>query len=280
MAFPLLGLIQLVTAKAAILSADGHCRPFDAQASGTVFGQGAGVVVLKPVRQAIQDHDYIYAVILGTAINNDGSLKAGYTAPSVEGKQHVIQTAQERAGVAPDTITYIEAHGTATPLGDPIEIEALTRAFRKKTLKNGFCTIGSVKGNIGHLDSAAGIAGLIKTVLSLQNRKLVPSLNYQTPDPEIDFENSPFYVNTRLQDWHTDPGVPRRAGVSSFGVGGTNAHVIVEEFTAVESTAAFPALHSGPYLLPLSAKSPEQLKLYAEKLLAFVNEHWRAHGGG
>ncbi|HEV2961674.1 MAG TPA: amino acid adenylation domain-containing protein, partial [Candidatus Angelobacter sp.] len=259
--------------KLVVLSPDGHCRPFDAKASGTVIGQGAGAVVLKPVRQAIQDHDYIYAVIKGSAINNDGSLKAGYTAPSVEGQQQVIRMAQERAGIDADTITYVEAHGTATPLGDPIEIEALTRAFRKKTPKKQFCAIGSVKSNVGHLDAAAGVAGLIKTILCLKNRKLAPSLHYETPNPEINFESSPFYVNSHLQDWNTTPGASRRAGVSSFGIGGSNAHVVLEEFVPHVTVASSPANPIDPLVLaPLSAKSPKQLKLYAEKLLVFVNQ--------
>jgi acyl transferase domain-containing protein len=167
-------------------------------------------------------------VIKGSAINNDGSLKMGYTAPSIQGQVDVIQKALQAAGVDPDTITYIEAHGTGTKLGDPIEVSALTQAFRKKTDQKQFCAIGSVKTNLGHLDAAAGIAGLIKTCLALKFGEIPPSLHFKEPNPQIDFANSPFYVNARLKKWETD-GVPRRAGVSSFGIGGTNCHVILEE---------------------------------------------------
>ena len=211
-----------------ILSPDGHCRAFDAEAQGIVGGNGVGIVLVKRLEDAMTDGDHIHAVIKGSAINNDGDLKVGYTAPSVEGQAAVISEAQAVADVRPETISYIEAHGTGTALGDPIEIAALTRAFRKTTEKNGFCAIGSVKTNIGHTDIAAGVAGLIKTVLALKNRQIPPSLHFETPNPEIDFANSPFYVNASLADWETD-GIPRRAGVSSFGIGGTNAHVVLEE---------------------------------------------------
>ncbi|OYE06089.1 type I polyketide synthase, partial [Nostoc sp. 'Peltigera membranacea cyanobiont' 232] len=207
-----------------ILSPDGHCRTFDAKAQGTIAGSGAGIVVLKRLKDAISDRDYIHAIIKGSAINNDGAMKVGYTAPSVSGQAAVIGEAQALAGVDAETISYIEAHGTATPLGDPIEIAALTQAFNQTTDKKGFCAIGSLKTNLGHLDTAAGVAGLIKTVLALQHKMLPPSLHYQTPNPKIDFANSPFYVNTTLTEWKTN-NTPRRAGVSSFGMGGTNAHV-------------------------------------------------------
>ncbi|UCH98695.1 MAG: polyketide synthase, partial [Candidatus Aminicenantes bacterium] len=216
-----------------IYSADGHNRTFDAAATGSVFGDGVGVVVLKKLEDAAADGDHIYAVIKGTATNNDGFRKVGYTAPSVEGQAEVIKTAQFMAGVEPESITYIEAHGTATPLGDTVEIEALKQAFN--TGKNGFCAVGTVKSNVGHLYSAAGAAGFIKTVLALKHRLIPPSLHFKTPNPEIDFENTPFYVNTELKEWKSEK-YPLRAGVSSFGIGGTNAHVILEEAPAVRGT--------------------------------------------
>jgi acyl transferase domain-containing protein len=209
-----------------IYSPDGHCRSFDSKANGTIFGDGVGVVVLKRIEDAAADGDHIYALVKGTAINNDGSRKAGYTAPSVEGQVEVIRAAQQVAQIDPETISCIEAHGTATSLGDPIEIEALKLAFN--TDKKGFCRIGSVKSNIGHLDNASGVTGLIKIVLALKHKLIPPSLHFETPNPKIDFENSPFRVNTQLLPWESDGG-PRRAAASSFGVGGTNAHAVLEE---------------------------------------------------
>ncbi|UCH95066.1 MAG: polyketide synthase [Candidatus Aminicenantes bacterium] len=209
-----------------IVSPDGHCRPFDAQARGTVGGDGIGIVVLKRLQEAAADGDHIYAVIKSTAINNDGVRKAGYTAPSILGQSEVIDDALHLAAVEPESITYLETHGTGTTVGDPIEIEGLKLTF--KTNKKRFCRIGSVKSNIGHLDSAAGIAGFIKTVLALKHALIPPSLHFETPNSKIDFENSPFYVNNQLSPWKRD-GYPLRAGVSSFGIGGTNVHVILEE---------------------------------------------------
>lgn len=214
-----------------VYSADGHCRPFDARAGGTLSGDGVGVVVLKRLAEAIEDGDFIHAVIKGSAINNDGALKVGYTAPSVDGQAEVIAMAQAYAGVDAETISFIEAHGTATPMGDPIEVAALTQVFRSRTNKTGFCGIGSVKSNFGHLDAAAGMASLIKTILALKHKTLPPTLHYTAPNPQIDFANSPFYVNAKLSEWKTD-ALPRRAGVSAFAVGGVNAHVIVEEAPA------------------------------------------------
>ena len=211
-----------------VLSPDGHCRAFDAAAAGIVGGSGVGVVVLKRLAEAVAAGDPIVGVIKGSAINNDGGLKVGFTAPSVAGQAAVINEAQAIAGVEPDSVSYIEAHGTGTPLGDPIEIAALTEAFRVGTSRRGFCALGSVKTNIGHVDAAAGVAGLIKTLLALQHKQLPPSLHFERPNPQIDFATSPFYVNTELREWRAEAG-PRRAGVSSFGIGGTNAHVIVEE---------------------------------------------------
>lgn len=211
-----------------ILSPDGHCHAFDHRAQGTVFGSGAGAVVLRRLKDAIADGDHIWAVIKGTAVNNDGAAKAGYLAPSVDGQARAIAEAHAVAGVTADTIDYVECHGTGTYLGDPIEVAALTEAFRQTTDEAGFCRIGSVKTNIGHLDTAAGVASLVKTALSLKNRQIPPSLGYEQPNPAIDFETSPFRVNARLSDWVSQAG-PRRAGVNSLGVGGTNAHAVLEE---------------------------------------------------
>ncbi|THC51892.1 beta-ketoacyl synthase N-terminal-like domain-containing protein [Streptomyces sp. A1499] len=241
-----------------IFSPDGHCRAFDAKAQGTVIGNGVGAVVLKRLSDALADGDTVHAVIKGTAVNNDGSDKTGYTAPSVQGQAAVIAEAQQIADVDPETISYVEAHGTATPLGDPVEIAALSQAFGRDggTLPPESCAIGSVKTNVGHLDTAAGMAGLIKTVLMLRHRTLVPSLHFEAPNPEIDFAAGPFYVGTETRQWPEGP-TPRRAGVSSFGIGGTNAHVVVEEPPAVPS--APDAEDAGPRLLVLSANTPAAL---------------------
>jgi amino acid adenylation domain-containing protein len=247
-----------------ILSPDGHCRAFDAGAQGTTGGGGVGVVMLKRLAEALADGDTIHAVILGSAVNNDGADKIGFTAPSVNGQSAVIVEAQAAAGVHPDAISYIEAHGTGTPLGDPIEIEALTQAFRGQTLRKGYCAIGSVKTNIGHADVAAGVAGLIKTVLALKHRQLPPSLHFSTPNPQIDFASSPFFVNDRLRDWTVTGGERRCAGVSAFGIGGTNAHVVVAEAPAVHpliQTAEQPW-----HLLRLSAKTPSALEKASQNL--------------
>ena len=211
-----------------IFSPDGHCRPFDAEARGTRAGAGAGIVVLKRLKDAVTDRDTIHAIILGSAINNDGSGKAGYTAPSVDGQIEVIATAQALADVDPRTISYVEAHGTATPLGDPIEIAALSEVFRASTPDVGFCNLGSLKANLGHLDAAAGVAGLIKTVLALKHREIPPLVNFRSPNPQLKLESSPFCASNQRRAWDSDV-TPRRAGVSSFGIGGTNAHVVLEE---------------------------------------------------
>ncbi len=251
-----------------ILSPDGHCRAFDAKAQGTVSGQGVGIVVLKRLSEALEDRDTIHAVIKGSAINNDGAHKVGFTAPGIEGQAEVIATALALAQIDPETITYIEAHGTGTPLGDPIEIAALTQVFRTNTQKKGFCAIGSVKGNVGHLDAAAGVTGLIKTVLALKHKEIPPSLHFENPNPEIDFENSPFYVNNRLTEWHTD-GTPRRAGVSSFGIGGTNAHMVLEEAPVLPAPDK-----SRPYqLLLISAKTGSALETATGNLSAHLKQH-------
>jgi amino acid adenylation domain-containing protein len=252
-----------------INSPDGHCRAFDAEAQGTVVGNGVGIVVLKRLEEAIADGDNIHAVIKGSAINNDGALKVGYTAPSVDGQAAVIAEAQAKAGLEAESISYIEAHGTGTPLGDPIEIAALTKAFEASTHKKGFCAIGSVKTNIGHTDAAAGVAGLIKTVLALKHQLLPPSLHFKKPNPQIDFANTPFYVNTTLSAWETLEGMPRRAGVSSFGIGGTNAHVILEEAPPLESSG-----DSRPWqLLVISAKSESALEKKTADLADYLAQH-------
>jgi len=238
-----------------IFSPDGHCRAFDAQAQGTVFGSGVGIVVLKRLEDALADGDHIHAIIKGSAVNNDGALKASFTAPSVQSQATVIADALFNAEVAADSIAYVEAHGTGTALGDPIEIRALTKAFQASTERKGFCALGSVKTNLGHLDTAAGIASLIKTVLALEHQQLPPSLHFHTPNPNIDFANTPFYVNHTLAEWPTHE-VPRRAGVSAFGIGGTNAHILLEE--------APPPIPTQPprdwQLLLLSAKTEAALE--------------------
>ena len=249
-------------------SPDGHCRAFDAKAQGTVSGEGVGIVVLKRLEDALADGDSIHAVIKGSAINNDGSFKVSYTAPRIDSQAKVIRTAQVVAEVEPETITYIEAHGTGTSLGDPIEIAALTQAFRASTEKKGFCAIGSVKTNIGHLDAAAGVTGLIKTVLALKHKQIPPSLHFEEPNPQIDFANSPFYVNTRLSEWKTN-GTLRRAGVSSFGIGGTNAHIILEEAPPIETSST-----SSPWqLLLLSAKTTTALEAATTNLVNHLQQY-------
>ncbi|MFP5285759.1 MAG: beta-ketoacyl synthase N-terminal-like domain-containing protein, partial [Thermoanaerobaculia bacterium] len=242
---------------------EGHCRTFDAEAKGFVSGHGAGVVVLKRLADALADGDEVLAVIKGSACNNDGSHKVSYMAPSVDGHAEVVRMAQEAAGVSPDTITYVEAHGTGTLLGDPIEVAALTQAFRAGTDRTGYCAIGSVKTNIGHLDTAAGIAGLIKAVLCLKNRTLPPILHFQRPNPKIDFASSPFFVNDKLRAWETPDGLPRRAGVSSLGMGGTNTHVVLEEAPAREEIEQ-PARPLS--LLVISARTPAALETLTDDL--------------
>lgn len=209
-----------------INSPDGHCRPFDAAAAGTIFGSGVGAVVLKRAEDALADGDHVHALILGSAVNNDGAQKLGYTAPGIAGQAAVIAEAMAVAGVSPDEIDFVEAHGTGTALGDPVEVAALTRAFRNGTARTGYCALGSVKSNIGHLDAAAGIAGLIKATLAIENGEIPPSLNFRTPNPELQIASSPFFVPTEVVPC-TRPPAQRRAGVSSFGIGGTNAHVVL-----------------------------------------------------
>jgi amino acid adenylation domain-containing protein len=252
-----------------VVSPDGHCRAFDAAAQGAIFGSGVGMVVLKRLEDAVRDRDTLRAVILGSAVNNDGSVKVGFTAPGVEGQAAVISEALAVAGIDPTSIAYVEAHGTGTALGDPIEIQAVTRAFREYTDRRGFCAIGSVKSNLGHLDVAAGVTGLIKTVLALENAELPPSLHYEQPNPRIDFDAAPVYVNAALAPWpDSADGEPRRAGVNSFGLGGTNAHVVLEQAPEPEA-----AVHSRPWqLLPLSARSAETLSAAGSRLAARLAE--------
>lgn len=252
-----------------IMSPDGHCRAFDAEARGTVGGNGVGLVLMKRLEEALADGDQVYAVIKGAAINNDGAVKVGYTAPSIEGQAQVIGLAQAIAGVDAETITYVEAHGTGTDIGDPIEVAALSQAFRASTEKNSFCAIGSVKTNIGHLDTAAGVAGLIKTVLALRHRMIPPSLNFEQPNPKIDFAESPFYVNSSLKAWETN-GAPLRAGVSSFGIGGTNAHVVLEEAPPV---AADDDDEGNEQLLVLSARTRNALDVMTLNLAAHLKQN-------
>jgi acyl transferase domain-containing protein len=255
--------------EAGILSPDGHCRAFDADAQGTVGGEGAGVVILKRLVDALEAGDTIHAVIKGSAVNNDGSLKIGYTAPSVNGQAEVIADALAMAGVSAESINYIEAHGTGTSLGDPVEIAALTQAFHLETQKKGFCAIGSLKSNIGHLDAAAGVAGLIKTILALKHAQLPPTLHYVRPNPKIDFAGCPFFINDKLVEWKRGE-TPRRAGVSSFGIGGTNAHVVVEEPPPYEPST----MSSRPLqLLLLSAKTGTALDTATANLAGYLKHN-------
>ena len=251
-----------------ILSPDGHCRPFDQAARGTRPGAGCGIVVLKRLADALADRDTIHAVIRGAAINNDGAGKAGFTAPSVDGQVEAIAMAQTLAGIDPRSIGYIEAHGTGTPLGDPIEIAALTQVFRASTSDVGFCRLGSLKANLGHLDAAAGVAGLIKAVLALKHRHIPPLLHFTTPNPQLDLEHSPFAASAAGRDWPTGD-TPRRAGVSSFGIGGTNAHVVLEEAPAVEARP--PAREA--QLLVLSARTEAALDAAAQRLAVHLAAH-------
>ena len=247
-----------------MLSPDGHCRSFDENGKGTIFSDGAGVVLLKNLEDAKANGDIIYGVIKGIGVNNDGGNKGSFTAPSVEGQADAITKALFDAGIDPKEISYIETHGTATPVGDPIEIEGLQMAFGKQPLK-GYCAIGSIKSNMGHLTAAAGVAGVIKTILALKNKKIPASLGYKKANPVIDFENSPFYVNNKLSDWNCNG--KRRAGISSFGVGGTNVHVVVEEF---ETKQAIPEDGKPLKILTWSAKTANSLEAYKVVLGNFI----------
>ncbi|NEO53141.1 MAG: SDR family NAD(P)-dependent oxidoreductase [Okeania sp. SIO3B5] len=248
---------QIMSSQFQVVSPDGRCKTFDASASGTAWSEGCGVLLLKSYSQAIQDNDHIYGVIKGTGVNYDGNTN-GISAPSSQSQASLEEAVYQKFGINPETISYVEAHGTATPLGDPIEVEALTEAFSKWTNKKQFCAIGSVKTNIGHSAAAAGVSGLIKTILCLKNQKLVPSLHFNQPNPHIDFENSPFYVNTKLKDWEVLEGQPRQATVSSFGFSGTNAHIVIEE--APSQVKSQNIVERPIHLLTLSAKTEKALE--------------------
>ena len=251
-----------------ILSADGRVRTFDSKANGTIFGNGSGMVLLKRLEDALADGDHISAMIKGSAVNNDSAQRMGFTTPGADGQERVVRAALAAAEVDPATISYVEAHGTATPVGDPVEITALTRAFRSSTEETGFCAVGSIKPNIGHLGTAAGIAGVIKTALALEHRELPPSLLFESPNPEIDFESSPFFVNTERRPWRGNGG-PLRAGVSAFGIGGTNAHAILEEAPEAE-----PGDASRPWqLILLSTKSETALEAATDRLATHLKVH-------
>ncbi len=251
-----------------VLSPDGHCRTFDHRSKGTVFGSGAGVVVLRRLEDALRDGDHVHAVIKGSAVNNDGARKVGYLAPSVDGQASCISEALAVADCDAGSLSYVECHGTATPVGDPIEIAALTQAFRDTTDKVGYCKVGSVKTNIGHLDTAAGVASLIKATLALENKQIPPSLNFEAPNPRIGFEGSPFTVASKLADWTTD-GSPRRAGINSLGVGGTNAFVVLQEAPARQPSA----IDDSTQLLVLSARNRKALDDNAKRLAAWLRAH-------
>ncbi|MEV4690536.1 amino acid adenylation domain-containing protein [Micromonospora echinospora] len=254
-----------------MVSSDGHCRAFDADADGTVFGNGLGVVVLKRLSTALADGDRVYAVVKGSAVNNDGAGKMDYSGPSVAAQTEVIVRAQERAGVPADTISYVETHGTGTRLGDPIEIAGLTEAFRRGRARDGqFCAIGSVKTNIGHLDEAAGVLGLIKTALSLHHGQLPPSLHFRSPNPLAGLAESPFFVNTELRAWPAAQGHPRRAGISSFGMGGTNCHVVIEEAPPRPGRPTT-GIDRRSHLLPVSAKTEPALRANLQRHLRHLD---------
>lgn len=244
-----------------ILSPDGHCRPFDAAARGTVHGSGAGVVALRRLEDAIADGDAIIAVIRGSAINNDGAVKVGFTAPSVDGQSEVIAMAHAVAGVDASAMGFVEGHGTATALGDPVEVAALTRVFRRQTDARAFCALGSVKSNVGHLDAAAGVTGLIKASLAIRDGQIPPTLHFQAANPQIDFAASPFYVNAETRKWPAGSS-PRIAGVSSFGIGGTNAHVVIQEAPAPRTSSASRSWQ----VLALSALTPTALDASTDAL--------------
>ena len=255
-----------------MVSPDGKCRAFSADAQGTVFGGGAGVVALKRLSDALADGDAIYAIIKGHGLSNDGSQKASYTAPSASGQTQAITAAHAMAGVSAETISYVEAHGTATPLGDPIEVAGLTAAFRQTTEKVGFCALGSVKPNVGHLEAASGVTGLIKTALALKYKLLPPTIHFDAPNPRINFAGSPFVVHTELTEW-PEGDTPRRAGVSSLGVGGTNAHVVLEEAPPPSQSQAPHEWH----LLTLSARTETALEAATDNLAKHLKTHPETH---
>ncbi|MDH2425407.1 type I polyketide synthase [Sphaerisporangium sp. TRM90804] len=251
-----------------IYAADGHCRAFDAGAKGTVWGGGGGVAVLKRLSEAVAAGDHIRAIVIGNAINNDGATKVGFSAPSSEGQAVAVAQALDVAGADPRTVTYVEAHGTGTSMGDPIEVAALSNVFHRDTTEAGWCGIGSVKTNIGHLGPAAGIAGFVKTVLALENGLIPPSINFERPNPEIGFGKNPFYVVSAPTKWEPED-FPRRAGVSSFGIGGTNAHVVLQEAPPLDPVPREPRT---AHLLRLSARTPSALAAMATRLADRLEE--------
>lgn len=255
-------------------SPDGHCRAYDAQAEGTIFGNGAGVVLLKPLAEAQADGDRIYAVVKATASNNDGAGKVGFTAPSSSGQEDVCSEAMARAGVTAESVTFMEGHGTGTALGDPIEVNALSGAFRRHTTRNNYCALGSVKTNVGHLQIASGIAGLIKTTLALHHRQIPGTLHFEKPNPRIDFASTPFFVNRETMDW-ASPAGPRRAGVNSLGIGGTNVHAILEESPAPPQAA--PRSPAGRWVLPLSTRHPKALRQMADRYAQLIARDAETH---
>src|SRR6266550_3215148 len=257
--------VGYTSVKGGILSPDGRCRAFDADAQGTIFGSGVGAVLLKDLAAALADGNHIYAVIKGSAINNDGAEKVSYTASSAPGQARAMIEALLMADVSPDDLAYVECHGTGTVVGDPLEIDALTRAFRTRTDWRAFCAIGSVKTNIGHLEQTAGLAALIKTALALKHGKIPASLNFQSPNPKIDFAASPFFVNSQCRDWPVADG-PRLAAVNSLGLGGTNAFVVLEEPPMATSVVH----EAGPSLFVLSARTPAALRASIERHLTWL----------
>lgn len=251
-----------------MVSADGHCRPFDAKANGTVFGSGAGMVLLKRYDDALRDGDHIYAVVRGVGITNDGSAKAGYAAPSVDGQAAAISMAQHDAGVEPNTIDYVECHGTGTPLGDPIEVAALAQAFRALPPCDYRCALSSAKSSVGHLDVAAGVTGLIRAAMALHHEVIPGTLHYSEPNPRMEIEKTPFYVTAENRAWPKN-GHPRRAGVSAFGVGGTNVHLVLEEAPKAKQETSEERCR----VLPISARSAEALNSYRERLQKYFESH-------
>ncbi|GHC53183.1 non-ribosomal peptide synthetase [Streptomyces flavofungini] len=250
------------------LSPDGHCKPFAADAAGMIGGEGAVVVLLKDARAAVRDGDHIHALVRGVGMNNDGARKAGYYAPSLAGQSELVASVFDRAGVRAESVRYLEAHGTGTVIGDPVEVNAVSAAYRRHTDATGFCGIGSVKANVGHLDAAAGLAGLVKSALVLGHRTVPPTINHDAPNPQIDFANSPFYVVDRLTPL-PESAVPLRAAVSSFGIGGTNVHAVLEEAPPRPGRTTD---HTGPHLVPLSARTPESLRRYARALARHLTD--------
>ncbi|HEY7200649.1 MAG TPA: beta-ketoacyl synthase N-terminal-like domain-containing protein, partial [Candidatus Dormibacteraeota bacterium] len=252
-----------------VLSPDGHCRPFDAAAGGTVWGSGGGMLVLRRLSDALADGDHVRAVILGSAVNNDGSSKVGFTAPSVEGQAEVVALALGMAGVEPRSVGYVEAHGTGTALGDPVEVTALSTVYGRGTEERGWCGIGSVKSNVGHLSQGAGVVGTIKTVLAMEHGAIPPTLHFERPNPAIDLAASPFRVVASPWTWARN-GTPRRAAVSSFGIGGTNAHLVLEEAPAPERPPAAPR---PAHLLRVSARSEAALDAAVRRLADHLEVH-------